>query len=174
MLLAIDTSQMTYSIAFSNRDEITWDDIHLTIYDQLQNIDLNDLEGIIVNIGPGRFSGLRSGLAFAQGLALAKNLPIYPITQFELIASMIEDTDFNIILDARKSEVYMQHYHMGKAVSDITITNNTHTSGNLYGNIHPAKVIDTSAKDLINYFKKHTIAAIKAHELSPIYIRPSV
>ena len=60
MLLAIDTSQMTYSIAFSNREEIIWDDIHLTIYDQLKDIDLLDLEGIIINIGPGRFSGLGS------------------------------------------------------------------------------------------------------------------
>jgi len=174
MLLAIDTSQMNYSIAFSNGNETKWDDIHTTLYDQLKATSLDEIEGIIVNIGPGRFSGLRSGLSFAQGLSLAKNLPIYPITQFELMASKIKDTEFSIILDARKNEVYLQQYRSHIAHGNIIISADIPNIDNLYGNIKPAKILDTSAIDLITYFKQHIITPIKPQELCPVYIRPSV
>ena len=39
----------------------------------------SDISAIAVSIGPGSFTGLRIGLSFAKGLALAQSLPIVPI-----------------------------------------------------------------------------------------------
>ena len=39
----------------------------------------SDISAIAISIGPGSFTGLRIGLSFAKGLALAQSLPIVPI-----------------------------------------------------------------------------------------------
>ena len=39
----------------------------------------SEISAVAVSIGPGSFTGLRIGLSFAKGLALAQSLPIVPI-----------------------------------------------------------------------------------------------
>ncbi len=39
----------------------------------------SEISAIAVSIGPGSFTGLRIGLSFAKGLALAQNIPIVPV-----------------------------------------------------------------------------------------------
>ena len=51
-------------------------------YKKLQNeigFKNSEISAIAVSIGPGSFTGLRIGLSFAKGLALAQSLPIVPI-----------------------------------------------------------------------------------------------
>ena len=51
-------------------------------YKELQNeigFKNSEISAIAVSIGPGSFTGLRIGLSFSKGLALAQNLPIVPI-----------------------------------------------------------------------------------------------
>ena len=38
-----------------------------------------EISAIAISIGPGSFTGLRIGLSFAKGLALAQSLPIVPV-----------------------------------------------------------------------------------------------
>lgn len=47
---------------------------------------LAELEGIAVSIGPGRFSGLRVGLATAKGLAATGGCPVWGISTLEALA----------------------------------------------------------------------------------------
>ena len=171
MLLAIDTSQMNYSVALSNGWHTEWSDVQITLYDQLKSQDLSSLSGIVINIGPGRFSGLRSGIAFAKGLATAMNIPIYTVNQFDLIADLVTDKAFTVILDARKGEVYSQTYFDHKPSGEITLTKTINAS-NLYGNIAPAKVIKTNASTLMLYANKHNLT--QNNNPIPIYIRKSV
>ncbi|MCP8351794.1 tRNA (adenosine(37)-N6)-threonylcarbamoyltransferase complex dimerization subunit type 1 TsaB [Candidatus Synchoanobacter obligatus] len=174
MILAIDTSQMTYSIAF-NDQLIEWQDIQISLYDQLCDVNLNDLSGIMVNIGPGRFSGLRSGIAFAQGLAQAKQVPLYAVSSFEVVASKIQDTSFTIALDARKDEAYIQAFSQGKP-GDIQLVSQSSLTDTslLYGNISHSQIITTNAKSMLHMAQSIALKATALNAIEPIYIRSSV
>ena len=43
-----------------------------------------DLTAIGVVVGPGSFTGIRLGIAYAKGLAMGLNIPLVPINAFEL------------------------------------------------------------------------------------------
>ncbi len=51
--------------------------------------ELTDLDGIAVSIGPGRFSGLRVGLATAKGLAATGGRPVWAISALEALANAL-------------------------------------------------------------------------------------
>ena len=83
-------------------------------------IALKDLEGVAVGIGPGSFTGLRVGLAYAKGLVLALGCALIGIPTFDCLAlaaferhSAPEGVMICPILDARKGEVYANIYRAG-------------------------------------------------------------
>ena len=45
-----------------------------------------DMEGVVICVGPGSFTGLRIGLAAAKGMVTALNIPLVPVTVFEIAA----------------------------------------------------------------------------------------
>ncbi|MCB2213629.1 tRNA (adenosine(37)-N6)-threonylcarbamoyltransferase complex dimerization subunit type 1 TsaB [bacterium] len=51
----------------------------------------DSLDGIAVVVGPGGFTGLRVGVAFAAGLAEALQLPVVPVETPRLLAARVED-----------------------------------------------------------------------------------
>ena len=44
----------------------------------------SDISAIGVVVGPGSFTGIRIGIAYAKGLAMGLNIPVVPINAFEL------------------------------------------------------------------------------------------
>jgi tRNA threonylcarbamoyladenosine biosynthesis protein TsaB len=80
-------------------------------------IALKNLEGIAVGVGPGSFTGLRVGLAYAKGLVLALGCALIGIPTFDCLAlaafehsSAADGTMICPIVDARKGEVYANIY----------------------------------------------------------------
>lgn len=72
-----------------------------------------DLDVIVLDRGPGSFTGVRSGLAAARGLALATRLPLLPLSSLECLAGAARARPGAIILaaiDARRGEVYAQAF----------------------------------------------------------------
>ncbi len=51
----------------------------------------SELIAIAVVIGPGSFTGIRLGIAYAKGLALGLNIPIVPVNAFELYLAEFPD-----------------------------------------------------------------------------------
>ncbi|MEM9733319.1 MAG: tRNA (adenosine(37)-N6)-threonylcarbamoyltransferase complex dimerization subunit type 1 TsaB [Pseudomonadota bacterium] len=75
----------------------------------------SDLTCIGCTTGPGSFTGLRVGLATAQGLALALKKPGVGVSVFEVLARACLDTKdphpFCIVQDARREQVYLQTFN---------------------------------------------------------------
>lgn len=72
-------------------------------------IGLAEIDAIAVSAGPGSFTGLRVGAAFAKGLAYAGAIPLIGVSTLEAHASRVEERDGTLVCvanDARRGEVY--------------------------------------------------------------------
>jgi len=81
---------------------------------------VSDVDVFAVDIGPGRFTGLRVGLATVRSLALAVDAPVVGITSLELLAAD-EPGPVNAVIDARRSEVFQQRFVDGVAVGQALV-----------------------------------------------------
>ena len=81
-----------------------------TIKDMLEGVglELSDLDGIAVSIGPGSFTGLRIGLGVAKGLSYASSIPLSAIPTLDALAFSLKGIPFLVctILESKKDEVY--------------------------------------------------------------------
>lgn len=67
------------------------------------------LDRIGVTVGPGSFTGLRVGLAFAKGLALALDKPCIGIGALEALAASAPGPGLTVaVIDAKRGQVYLQ------------------------------------------------------------------
>ena len=73
-------------------------------------VSYQQLGRIIVTVGPGAFTGVRVGLAFAKGLKIATAAEVLGISSLECLAYQYQEiagaTGVATVLDARRGEVY--------------------------------------------------------------------
>jgi tRNA threonylcarbamoyladenosine biosynthesis protein TsaB len=74
------------------------------------------LDRIGVTVGPGSFTGLRVGLAFAKGLSAALDIPALGVGSLEALAWPYKGRVI-AALDAKRGQVYLQGFADGEPVS---------------------------------------------------------
>ena len=128
-VLAIDTSTSRTSVAiieagtvlFSGyRDGATAHGPSLPALVQ-QALAISDVDEVVVGMGPGPFTGLRVGIAFAQSFALAREIEVRGVCSLDAIAAQINEQDFIITVDARRKEVYWARYTNGARVGEPAV-----------------------------------------------------
>ncbi len=129
MLLAIDTSTSTISIAVHDGvtvlGEKTWlsRNRHTTILagavktllEEL-TLDKNKLSAIAVAAGPGSFTSLRVGMAFAKGLALGLEVPMISVPTLNVLAAAqpVNDLPLCTVLQAGRERLATQFFMKDK------------------------------------------------------------
>ncbi len=75
---------------------------------------LTALDGVVVSTGPGSFTGIRVGIATAQGLAAARAWSIHRIDSLSARAAACTGAaePLAVVLDARRGEVYAALYNV--------------------------------------------------------------
>jgi tRNA threonylcarbamoyl adenosine modification protein YeaZ len=128
-ILAIDTSTSRTSVAIIEngtvvyscyRDGATAHGPSLPALVQ-EGLAVSDVDEVVVGMGPGPFTGLRVGIAFAQSFALAREIPVRGVCSLDAIATQINDDDFIITVDARRKEVYWARYTNGVRVGQPAV-----------------------------------------------------
>jgi tRNA threonylcarbamoyl adenosine modification protein YeaZ len=88
-------------------------------------ISVSDLTRVAVTTGPGTFTGIRIGLAFAQGLALARKIPLSPLDAMRATAAplMASGRAASVVHAAGASGYcYVQHFDAnGNTASDLLL-----------------------------------------------------
>jgi tRNA threonylcarbamoyladenosine biosynthesis protein TsaB len=80
------------------------------------DIDYRALGLLAVNHGPGSFTGIRTAVAAARGLALAADLPLLAVGSLEALAAAVPAGPGTLLaaLDARRGQVYVQTFNRQK------------------------------------------------------------
>ncbi len=121
-LLAIETATAAHSVALVEDGrllaELSYEaqgnrgGMLLPTVDQVlktAGVAARDLDAVAVSLGPGSFTGLRVGLATAQGLALGAGAMVVGVPTLEALAEgyALADGTICALLDAYRGEVYM-------------------------------------------------------------------
>ena len=76
----------SYTSEFINNRE-NFDKLAILVVKFLENhhLNINNLNNIFINQGPGKFSGIRASLAIAKGLSLANKIDLYGFSSDQII-----------------------------------------------------------------------------------------
>lgn len=148
-----------------------------------------DLDRIGVTVGPGSFTGLRVGLAFAKGLATALSIPCVGVTTLEAMAYGVEGF-VAAVLDARMEQVYIQVFAGGvglMAPDALGLGEAAARLGELYSGglatligsgaplladvLSGAKVLTPAAPDPVAVAKLAASRPAPTHSPRPLYLR---
>lgn len=73
---------------------------------------IHDVDGLVVGLGPGSFTGVRIGVSIARGLAQGLNKPVVGVSTLDCIAYnfISSKKPVCVALDAKRGEVYAALY----------------------------------------------------------------
>ena len=119
MLLSMDSSAGTASVALTDGDEIIKSEFvnsglthSETLLPMITRVmdgrKYSELDGIAITAGPGSFTGVRIGVATVKGLAFNDDIPCYSVSTLEAIAYNFVDKNAVVcaVMDARRMQFY--------------------------------------------------------------------
>lgn len=119
MLLSMDSSAVTASVALTDGDEIiksefvnsglTHSETLLPMITRVMDCHkYSELDGIAITAGPGSFTGVRIGVATVKGLAFNDDIPCFSVSTLEAIAYNFVDKNAVVcaVMDARRMQFY--------------------------------------------------------------------
>lgn len=138
-----------------------------------------DIDGIVVSVGPGSFTGVRVGVSAARGLALALNVPAVGVSTLEGLARQAMDNEPGrpVIarIEAGRGQAYLAAFAEDGQVTAAPAVVSLADADELTGNSDPQTIIATgSTADIAIYAQLggEKLAATPVPEKpKPLYLR---
>lgn len=137
-ILAIETATEACSVALSYGGETlqrfehrpqAQADLVLPMVDSVLSeagLKTPDLDAVAFGRGPGSFTGLRIAAAVAQGIAIAADLPVIPVSTLATIAQGVYrqhgHSAVAAAIDARMQEIYWAYYRLEDGIMTLAGT----------------------------------------------------
>ncbi len=141
------------------------------------DFDIKDIDKIFVTVGPGSFTGVRVGITVAKTIAWGLNIPVYPISTLEYLASI--DTNCNkiiSIIDARRGNVFSAVYDLNlnkldteKLVGYDELSKDDDTLVVSYDGVYNSTISNVNILKIVN--KHLDDKSINPHKLVPNYLK---
>lgn len=129
------------------------------------NLTIDNIDTIIVGVGPGSYTGIRNSVVVAKTLASTKKINLKTISSLNLLSS-----GYNLVspaIDARRNHFFAATYQNGVAIKD-----DQYISKNDLNNFENVVYLTTENIKL-NYdvISKNAIECHDIHNLEPNYLR---
>lgn len=157
LILAVDTNTPAASIALLEDTRLLAEanlDAGLTHSEKLlpavdfllrsMGIEIRDLEGMALAVGPGSFTGIRIGMSTVKALAHATGCRIAPVSTLEALACKLNSSSDRLIcplMDAKKGEVYGALYEQRKSKREVLVPQNLYAPDALFSRFPAERVI---------------------------------
>ena len=105
VFLKIITNDQSYTNEYSNTKE-NFDKMSTIIFDFLKknNLKLKYIKNLFVNVGPGKFSSIRSSIVSCKAISMSNNIDLYGFS-----SNQIEDNDYKKLLELSEKGVLMKN-----------------------------------------------------------------
>ena len=188
----LDSSNTSLTVGLANEDRL----IDSTSYEAWQtqsehmipelaalleknSIDKNDIAGVVVTVGPGSYTGVRIAITIAKVMAVALNIPVYPVSALQILKN--DKKPSICLINARSNRSYIGVYENEKCIlSDQIFTNDQVRE---YINEHKDYCVCGSTKYLgidgyisdvaleMTSLLKHLTPCEDARALKPVYLK---
>ncbi|MFO7968877.1 MAG: tRNA (adenosine(37)-N6)-threonylcarbamoyltransferase complex dimerization subunit type 1 TsaB [Bacillota bacterium] len=136
-------------------------------------ISLQDLDEIIVGVGPGSYTGVRIGVTVGKMIVYLNNINIYQVSSLALLASTSKQKYILPLIDARRNNAFMAFFNQEKKkltyLKNDTLENIEAFKSNI---IEKYEVIEFGKPNLKKIIDSNLMVKIEdIHNLTPNYLR---
>ena len=128
-------------------------------------VKMSDLTAIGVIVGPGSFTGIRMGIAYAKGLAIGLNIPVVGVNLFELY--LYENPDAFVAIDSGRGDFFVASKFHEPCTMDIDTLETEQMKCPMTVGHKPYNLV--FAKNIVEQKLKDK----KIEPVIPMYLRPS-
>lgn len=80
------------------------------------SLGFEDLDAICISAGPGSFTGLRVGMSYAKGIAMALDIPIVPVSTFDSLAYNNLSEELSTLIYSHGNTFYICKYNLDNGI----------------------------------------------------------
>lgn len=195
MILAIDCAHQNCSVALTDSGKVIQElsvemergqaeNLINMVSKIMANHSFDELDCIAVSTGPGSFTGVRIGLATANGLAMTAHKPMVGVSLLDLLAFQNPKGKIGVVLETKREDYYVQLFENGKSIgegtvaladdlkqyTDFTFIGNGTERLSTETNLKTKYVSMPTATDIALYAEKQTPSFSNP---PPLYLRPA-
>lgn len=137
-------------------------------------LEVNDIDEIIVGVGPGSYTGLRVGVVVAKMFGWNNDIPVYTVSSLALMASSLDGEGLILAeVDARRGNSFLGLYEKKKDVMSLKeieqLTNLEEFKASIEG---PFRVVSNGEPNIEIIIRSGLMYLVKdIHGLNPNYLR---